>query len=122
CPAFRLQPEDKQALMSALDPGLRRERGQQVGRFQPSGDLRDLADWLRSSRGASKMAFWVYMLASKRNGTLYTGHTDNLPHRTWQHKEGQTPGFASKYGVKILVWIEAHSTRESAKTRERQIK
>ena len=68
------------------------------------------------------MAFWVYMLASKRNGTLYTGHTDNLPHRTWQHKEGQTPGFASKYGVKILVWIEAHSTRESAKTRERQIK
>jgi putative endonuclease len=68
------------------------------------------------------MAFWVYILASKRNGTLYTGHTDDLPHRVWQHKEGQTPGFASKYGATILVWVEAHPTREAAKTRERQIK
>lgn len=68
------------------------------------------------------MAFWVYILASRRNGTLYTGHTDNLPHRIWQHREEQTPGFTARYGVKMLVWMEAFPTREAAKARERQIK
>jgi putative endonuclease len=68
------------------------------------------------------MSFWVYILASKRNGTLYTGHTDNLPKRTGQHKDGQTLGFTSRYDVKLLVWFEEHSTRESARNRERQIK
>jgi putative endonuclease len=68
------------------------------------------------------MAFWVYILASQRNGALYTGHTDNLPHRIWQHREGETPGFASRYCVKMLIWMEAQPTREAAKARERQIK
>ena len=68
------------------------------------------------------MSFWVYILASKRNGTLYTGHTENLPERIHQHRNDAKPGFASKYGVTRLVWIEPHPTREAAKDRERRIK
>ena len=68
------------------------------------------------------MTFWVYILASQRNGTLYVGHTDDLAHRIWQHRESQTPGFTSKYGVTMLVWMEPHRTREDAKLRERQLK
>ena len=67
------------------------------------------------------MSFWVYILASRRNGTLYTGHTDNLPKRVGQHQDEDLPGFTSKYGVKMLVWFEEHATRDSARNRERQI-
>ena len=66
--------------------------------------------------------FFVYILASKRNGTLYTGSTDDLAKRVWEHKEKITKGFTSDYGVDRLVWHEAHDTREAAFTRERQIK
>jgi putative endonuclease len=68
------------------------------------------------------MSFWVYILASAKNGTLYVGSTDDLARRVWEHKQGVVPGFTRKYGVKILVWFEAHETRESALSRERQIK
>ena len=68
------------------------------------------------------MAFYVYILASKRNGTLYIGMTDNLGRRIWEHQEGVFPGFTKKYDVKLLVWFEAHPTRESAFARERAIK
>ena len=68
------------------------------------------------------MNFCAYILASQRNRTLYTGHADNLPERVGQHREGIKTRFASKYGVKMPVWFEAHATRDSAKTRERQIK
>ena len=64
----------------------------------------------------------VYILASKRNGTLYVGVTSNLAQRTWQHKEGVTDGFTRKYGVKLLVWYEPHETMESAIQREKQLK
>jgi putative endonuclease len=66
------------------------------------------------------MSFFVY--ASRRNGTLYTGMTDDLVKRIWQHRNGVVPGFTKKYGVKMLVWYELHETRESALARERQIK
>jgi len=68
------------------------------------------------------MPFYVYTLASKRNGTLYTGMTDNLTKRVWQHRNGIIDGFAKDHGVKVLVWYEVHETREAAITRERQIK
>jgi putative endonuclease len=68
------------------------------------------------------MSFFVYMLASQRNGTLYVGMTDDLIRRTWEHKNGVVPGFTRKYGVKLLVWYEAHESRETAFQRERQIK
>ncbi len=66
--------------------------------------------------------FYVYILASKRNGTLYIGVTSNLPQRTQQHKKNQLTGFSQKYNVKQLVYFEQHDTAESAITREKQIK
>jgi putative endonuclease len=68
------------------------------------------------------MAFFVYMLASKRNGTLYIGSTDALPKRMWLHRNEILPGFTKDYGVKQLVWYEPHKTRESALLRERRLK
>jgi putative endonuclease len=67
------------------------------------------------------MSFYVYILASRRNGTLY-GMTDDLVRRVWEHQIGAVPGFTRKYGVKMLVWYEQHETRETAFQRERQIK
>ena len=64
----------------------------------------------------------VYIMASRRNGTLYVGVTSDLLGRIYQHREGVTPGFASKYGVRRLVWFEQHATMEHAITREKQIK
>ena len=68
------------------------------------------------------MSFYTYIMASQPNGTLYTGHTDDLSRRAWEHREGHTPGFTSKYGVGMLVWYEAHDDRHGAFVRERQIK
>lgn len=64
----------------------------------------------------------VYIMANKRNGTLYTGVTSNLARRVWQHKEGLSKSFTGRYGLKTLVWYEAHATMESAIVREKQIK
>ncbi|SDJ63972.1 GIY-YIG nuclease family protein [Microbulbifer yueqingensis] len=64
----------------------------------------------------------VYILASKRNGTLYTGVTSSLAQRIWQHRDGLSEGFTHKYGVRDLVWYELHSTMTSAITWEKQIK
>ncbi len=66
--------------------------------------------------------FAVYMLASKRNGTLYIGVTSNLVKRVWEHKEGSVDGFSHEYGVTMLVWYELHDSAESAITREKQLK
>ncbi|AXK84150.1 GIY-YIG nuclease family protein [Pseudolabrys taiwanensis] len=62
------------------------------------------------------------MLASKRNGTLYIGATDDLVKRVWQHRNGVIDGFTKEHAVKTLVWYEIHETREAALTRERQMK
>jgi putative endonuclease len=64
----------------------------------------------------------VYILASKRNGTLYTGVTSNLPKRIWEHKNNVVEGFTNQYGVHILVWYEVHETMDSAILREKRIK
>ena len=68
------------------------------------------------------MSFFVYILASRRNGALYIGMTDNLARRAWEHQTGAIPGFTKKYGIKTLVWYELHESRESAFQRERQLK
>ena len=68
------------------------------------------------------MAFYTYILASQRNGTLYTGSTDSIVARTSQHKQHLRGGFTARYGVHILVWYEAHDTRAGAFKHERQIK
>ncbi len=64
----------------------------------------------------------VYIMAIKRNGTLYVGVTSDLLKRAYEHREGLVPGFSSKYGCKILVWYEQHDTMVDAITREKQIK
>lgn len=64
----------------------------------------------------------VYIMANKRNGTLYTGVTSNLGERVWQHREGVADGFAKRYGCKLLVWYEIHETMAAAILREKQIK
>ena len=68
------------------------------------------------------MGGFLYILASKRNGTLYTGVTADLRRRVSQHKEGVTPGFTSKYGVKMLVYFEHHTDIRDAIQREKQVK
>lgn len=66
--------------------------------------------------------FFVYMMASGKNGTLYIGVTSDLVRRVYEHKEGLIEGFTKEYGVKNLVWYEAHENAESAFTREKQMK
>jgi putative endonuclease len=62
------------------------------------------------------------MLASKRNGTLYAGVTNDIARRTGEHKDKQAPGFTRKHGVDILVWYESHEDIATAIEREKQIK
>ena len=64
----------------------------------------------------------VYILANKRNGTLYVGVTSDLPKRIWEHKSKAVDGFTKKYGVDKLVWYETGHTMESAIQRENTIK
>ena len=66
--------------------------------------------------------FYIYILASKRNGTLYIGVTSNIVQRLWQHKNNVVKGFTKKYSVKILVYYEVHANAESAIIREKQLK
>lgn len=61
----------------------------------------------------------MYMLASKRNGALYIGSTDDLIKRIWEHKAEIYKGFSVKYNVKLLVWYEVHETRSLVFVRER---
>jgi len=64
----------------------------------------------------------VYILASRRNGTLYVGVTSNLVRRIWEHKNNMVEGYTKRYGVHLLVWFEIHDNMESAIKREKQIK
>ena len=66
--------------------------------------------------------FYVYILASQKNGTLYVGMTNNLIRRVYEHKEGIIKGFTKQHGIKMLVYFEIHATAESAITREKQLK
>ena len=65
---------------------------------------------------------FIYIMASKRNGTLYIGVTSNLPKRVWEHKNYVSKGFTQKYKVHNLVYYEAHASMEAAITREKQMK
>jgi Predicted endonuclease containing a URI domain len=66
--------------------------------------------------------FYVYILASHRNGTLYVGMTSDLARRIEEHKSGAVPGFTSKYGVKTLVYYEVYDDAENAILREKRLK
>jgi putative endonuclease len=64
----------------------------------------------------------VYILASRRNGTLYIGVTSDLKKRIWEHKNDVVEGFTKRYSVHTLVYYELHGTMDSAITREKQLK
>jgi predicted GIY-YIG superfamily endonuclease len=64
----------------------------------------------------------VYIVANKRNGTLYTGVTSDLVKRISQHREGVVPGFTARYGCKLLVWYKIFEDMPNAIAREKQIK
>ena len=64
----------------------------------------------------------VYLMANRRNGTLYTGVTSGLARRVAQHQDGNGAGFTAKYGCKILVYYEVHGDMSGAIAREKQIK
>jgi len=68
------------------------------------------------------MAYWVYILANKPGGTLYVGVTNNLIRRVYEHREGLAEGFTKRYGIKMLVYFEAHDTIAAALQREKNIK
>ena len=68
------------------------------------------------------MPYYVYLLASQRNGTLYLGVTRDLIRRVYQHKTKATPGFTSQYGVQCLVWFETYDDPTNAITREKEVK
>ena len=64
----------------------------------------------------------IYILASKRNGTIYTGVTSNLLERVYEHRSKTISGFMQKYNCTLLVYYETYNTMESAITREKEIK
>ena len=68
------------------------------------------------------MSFYVYMLASRKNGTLYIGVTRDLVHRVFEHKSKFVAGFTTKYGVDQLVWYEVYDDPTSAIAREKELK
>jgi putative endonuclease len=71
---------------------------------------------------AEPASYFVYMLASKRNGTLYVGVTNDLARRIAEHKDKVVPGFTRRHRVDILVWYEVHVDINDAIAREKQIK
>jgi len=68
------------------------------------------------------MNYFVYLLASQRNGTLYVGVTNDLVRRVYEHKNDVLDGFSKRYGVNQLVWFEATPSVEAAILKEKQIK
>ncbi|MES2441291.1 MAG: GIY-YIG nuclease family protein [Pseudomonadota bacterium] len=68
------------------------------------------------------MQGFVYIMASGRNGTLYTGATSDLPKRAWEHRNGVVEGFTRKYRCKLLVWYQVCDSVEAARLRELQMK
>jgi putative endonuclease len=68
------------------------------------------------------MPYYVYLLASRKHGTLYLGVTNNLVRRVHQHKDKAMPGFTAKYNVDRLVWFETYNDPIAAITREKAIK
>ncbi|MGH7039558.1 MAG: GIY-YIG nuclease family protein [Stellaceae bacterium] len=65
---------------------------------------------------------WVYIMTNRPNGTLYTGVTSDLARRVWEHREGVADGFTKHYGLKRLIYFEAHADIRSAIQREHNMK
>lgn len=80
--------------------------------------VRPRSFWVRDM----KKSYFVYIMASQRNGTLYTGITNNIARRTWEHREGPGKGFTKRYSVRTLVYCEEYDDIGFAIQREKNIK
>lgn len=96
-----------------------RERGNPGSRFIR---VRRTKSQETAASGGGQERYFVYLLASKKNGTLYIGVTSELIKRVYEHKNNLADGFTKKYGVHTLVYYEATSEMNSAILRERQLK
>ena len=67
------------------------------------------------------MAYYVYLLASKKHGTLYLGVTNDLVRRTYEHRTKAVPGFTKRYGISKLVWFEIYDDAVNAISREKEL-
>jgi len=68
------------------------------------------------------MSYYVYIIASRRDGAIYIGVTNNLVRRVYEHRIKAVPGFTSKYNITQLVWFEVYDDPVSAITREKELK
>jgi putative endonuclease len=68
------------------------------------------------------MAYYVYILASRKDGAIYVGITNDLVRRVYEHRQKAVPGFTFKYNITQLVWFEIYDDPVSAITREKQLK
>ena len=66
--------------------------------------------------------YYIYILANKKNGSLYIGFTDNILRRIWQHKSKLIKGFTSKYNIENLVYLESYDNPIDGIKREKQLK
>jgi putative endonuclease len=85
-------------------------------------DARRLGGRLKGGHDEGFVAGFVYILASKRNGTLYTGVTNDIAKRVYEHRQGRGSKFVKRYGVTHLVWFEEHPMLAQAIQRETSIK
>jgi putative endonuclease len=76
----------------------------------------------REAHRARRLMYYVYLLASRKHGTLYLGVTNNLVRRVYEHKNKVLPGFTARYGITRLVWYECYDDPENAIAREKEIK
>jgi putative endonuclease len=104
------------SLASVGREALKRRPGTQVP------ELLDPAEDSRYNLYVHEHLYFVYILASGRNGTLYIGVTNDVMRRTWEHKSDLIEGFTRKYGVHILVWYETHNDINEAIIREKKLK
>jgi putative endonuclease len=72
--------------------------------------------------GTSAMAYYVYILASRKDGTIYIGVTNDIVRRVYEHRQKAVPGFTSKYNITQLVWFEIYDDPISAISREKELK
>ena len=70
----------------------------------------------------TKKSYWVYILASRKNGTIYVGVSNSLQRRVWEHKHATAPSFTKEYGVNLLVYYEEFRDVTNAISREKQLK
>jgi putative endonuclease len=87
-----------------------------------SGCSEKLAANFIARRSMLNKFYWVYIMASRRNGTLYIGVTNDIARRAWEHREGRVRGFTRKYDVKMLVYCEPFENIAAAIHREDRLK